>query len=259
VEYIEISRYIARVLKINPVGKGVLDLTDEIKTALIVAGLDGKQFVLIIDEAHLLSISSLEYIRLLSNIETTEKKLLQILLLGQNELSQKLRRSEMRQLRQRINVNRFLSPMSHSETIGYIDHRLRVAGSSFGRCFESSCKKMIYKMTGGVPRSINRLCDTALLVCMIEKGAKVTMRVLKKAQDALDGHAIPERKESKSGRFFSIKILKPALAGVGGIVFLLALGFLVYMGAQRLEPWIYGPHFPEAVNTYVEKPLPRGF
>ena len=96
--------------------------------------------MLIIDEAHLLSIGSLEHIRLLSNIEITEKKLLQILLIGQNELSHKLRRREMRQLRQRINVNRFLSPMSPSETIEYIDHRLRVAGSSFDRCFESAAK-----------------------------------------------------------------------------------------------------------------------
>ena len=93
VEYIEILRYIARVLKINPEGKGVLDLTDEVKAALTKASLDGEQVVLIIDEAHLLSIGSLEHIRLLSNIEITENKLLQILLIGQNELSHKLRGS----------------------------------------------------------------------------------------------------------------------------------------------------------------------
>ena len=233
-EYIEILRYIARVLKINPEGKGILDLTDEVKAALTKASLDGQQFVLIIDEAHLLSIGSLEYIRLLSNIEITENKLLQILLIGQNELSHKLHRRDMRQLRQRINVNRFLSPMSPSETIEYIDHRLGVAGSSFDKCFQSSCKKPIYKMTGGVPRSINRLCDTALLVCMSEKGDKVTGRVIKKAHDALHSDVILAPKASKPGRFFGVKKfgveeLKPALAG-GALVLLLALVFFGYRG-----------------------------
>ena len=190
VEYIDILRYIARVLNINPAGKGTLDLTDEIRAALTKANQEGQQVVLIIDEAHILSVGSLEHIRHLSNIEITEKNLLQILLIGQNELSHKLHRNDMRQLRQRITVNRFLSPMNLSETIGYIDHRLRVAGSGFDRCFEPACKKLIYKMTGGVPRSINRLCDTALLVCMTEKGDKVTGRVLKKAHDALHSDVI---------------------------------------------------------------------
>ncbi len=229
VEYIEILRYIARVLNVNPKGKGVLDLADEVKAALTKASLDGRQVVLIIDEAHLLSIGSLEHVRLLSNIEITENKLLQILLIGQNELSQKLRRKEMRQLRQRINVNRFLSPMSPSETIEYIDHRLGVAGSSFDKCFESACKKLIYKMTGGVPRSINRLCDTALLICMSEKRDKVTGLILKKAHDALHSGVIPAPQESKSGRFFSVEKLKPALAG-GALGLLLALGFMGYNG-----------------------------
>ncbi|MFZ0928982.1 MAG: AAA family ATPase [Syntrophobacteraceae bacterium] len=261
VEYIEILRYIARVLKINPEGKGILDLTDEVKAALTKTSLDGKQFVLIIDEAHLLSIGSLEYIRLLSNIEVTENKLLQILLIGQNELSHKLHRRDMRQLRQRINVNRFLSPMSPSETIEYIDHRLGVAGSSFDKCFQSSCKKPIYKMTGGVPRSINRLCDTALLVCMSERGDKVTGRIIKKAHDALHSDVILAPKASKPGRFFGVKKfgveeLKPALAG-GALVLLLALVFFGYRGklSENLKGWMDGSGPPKAVNTLVQKPL----
>ncbi|MFZ0945072.1 MAG: AAA family ATPase [Syntrophobacteraceae bacterium] len=271
VEYIEILRYIAQVLKINPEGKGVLDLTDEVKAALTKASLDGQQVVLIIDEAHLLSIGSLEHIRLLSNIETSENKLLQILLIGQNEISHKLRRRDMRQLRQRINVNRFLSPMSPSETIEYIDHRLRVAGSGFDRCFEPSCKKLIYKMTGGVPRSINRLCDAALLIFMAEKGHKVTGKVLKKANDALQSDVILAPKESKPGIFsgvkefydkkFSVKELKPALAG-GALVLFLVLGlafggFLTrFFSGENLKGRTYGPGPPEAVEMRVEKPQP---
>ncbi len=261
-EYIEILRYVARVLKINTEGKGILDLTDKVKAALTKASLAGQQIVLIIDEAHLLSIGSLEHIRLLSNIEITENKLLQILLIGQNELSHKLHRRDMRQLRQRININRFLSPMSPSETIEYIDHRLGVAGSGFDRCFESACKKTIYKITGGVPRNINRLCDTALLICMSEKGDKVSGRVLKKAHDVLHSDVILASKESETGRSFSgkkfsVEKLKPALAG-GALVLLLALGFLGYRGnlGKNLKARIYRPGPPEAVNTRVEKPPP---
>ncbi|MGO8942050.1 MAG: ExeA family protein [Syntrophobacteraceae bacterium] len=271
VEYIEILRYIAQVLKINPEGKGVFDLTDEVKAALTKASLDGQQVVLIIDEAHLLSIGSLEHIRLLSNIATSENKLLQILLIGQNEISHKLRRRDMRQLRQRINVNRFLSPMSPSETIEYIDHRLRVAGSGFDRCFKPSCKKLIYKMTGEVPRSINRLRDTALLIFMAEKGHKVTGKVLKKANDALQSDVILAPQESKPGIFsgvkefydkkFSVKELKPALAG-GALVLFLVLGlafggFLTrFFSGENLKGRTYGPDPPEAVEMRVEKPQP---
>ncbi len=262
VEYIEILQYIARVLKVNPAGKGILDLTDKIKAALTKKSLDGQQVVLILDEAHILSVSSLEHIRLLSNIETSENNLLQILLIGQNELSLNLHRSDMRQLRQRITVNRVLTAMSPSETTCYIDHRLRVAGSGFDKCFESECKKPIYKMTGGVPRSINRLCDTALLVCMTEKGEKVTGRILKKAHDALHSDVILSPKESKPGRFFNVKEfsaekLKPALA-VGALVLVLALGFLGYQGniGENVKGWIYGPDSSKTVNTSIARPLP---
>ena len=253
VEYIEILRYIARALKVNPKGKGILDLTDDIKAALSKTSLDGHQVVLIVDEAHLLSIGSLEHIRLLSNIENKENKLLQILLIGQNELSHKLHRKEMRQLLQRINVNQFLTPMSRCETIEYIDYRLRVAGSDFDTCFDPACKKLIYKMTGGVPRSINRLCDTALLICLSEKGDKVTGRILKKANGTLQRDVPLAPKERKFRRLFG----KPALASVA-LVLLIALGFLGYNAnlAGNLKGWIYGPDSPGAGNTNVEKPLP---
>jgi general secretion pathway protein A len=144
-----------------------------------------KQFVLIIDEAHLLSDQALEEIRLLSNIETEDQKLLQILLVGQYELSYKLDRPQMRHLRQRININRFLSPMNSYETRQYVDHRLRQVGSGFAIVFDDNCASAIYKMTGGVPRNINQLCDNALLICMSETQRKINRKILRKAQEAL--------------------------------------------------------------------------
>ena len=250
VEYIEILRYIARVLNVNPEGKGILELTDELKAALTRTRLDGKQVVLIIDEAHLLSKSSLEYIRLASNIETTENKLLQTLLIGQNELSHKLRGRDMRQFRQRISINRVLCPMSPSETIAYTDHRLKIAGSSFDRCFDAGCRKPLYEMTGGVPRSINRLCDTALLICMTERRDKVTRRILNKARDAIDSDIVRVPEAPVSAAFFHSKKFKAAFATVA-LILLIVFGVLGY--GERLKAWFYGPDVRKEANTAVEE------
>ena len=105
--------------------------------------------------------------------------------MGQNELSHKLNRPEMRQLRQRINISRFLSPLTPAETVAYIDYRLQKVGSSFPDCFTPDCEKLLYQLTGGVPRRINQLCDNALLSCMADGLPKVNPRVLEKAREAL--------------------------------------------------------------------------
>lgn len=178
-DYSVILRYIAGVLKIDAKGINTLDLVDQVKAALVDTTRADERFVLIIDEAHLLSCKCIDQIRLLSNIESHDHNLIQILFLGQNELISMLGRPEMRQLRQRININRFLAPMDASETIQYIDHRLRMAGASFDACFEPECRRLIFKMTKGVPRSINQLCDGALLACMTEKRLKVDRKILK--------------------------------------------------------------------------------
>ena len=257
VEYIEILRYIARALGVDPEGKGTLELTDELKAALVEANLGGKQVVLIIDEAHLLSESSLENIRLVSNIETTENKLLKTLLIGQNELSHKLRGREMRQFRQRININRVLNPMSPSETIEYIDHRLKIAGSSFDTCFEPGCMKPLYKMTGGVPRNINQLCDTALLICMNEERDRVTKKILSEAQDEIESDMIRVPGAPESSAFFLSKRLKPAFAASALILLLILVGVFGY----GLKAWFYGADVRKEVNAALEKeitPAPVG-
>jgi general secretion pathway protein A len=195
----ELLQFIAKSLRLPLSGETVLELTDKVKDALIAAQNKQKQVVVIVDEAHLLSDQSLEEIRLLSNIETSNQKLLQILLFGQYELSHKLDRPAMRHIRQRINVNRFLSPLNFAETRDYIDHRLKVAGSSFDACFEKNCGKLIYQMTQGVPRQINQLCDNALLIGMAQQAKKVNRRILRMAEEARQTDRIftPKAGESK--------------------------------------------------------------
>ena len=231
IEYLDILLCIARELEINRNGKSILEFTDEIKDALIEEKTKGRKYVLIIDEAHLLSDQSLEHIRLLSNIEIPQEKLLQILLVGQYELSYKLDRPEMRQLRQRISINRFLSTLDSLETIQYIDHRLKVVGSSFDFCFNSDCKHLIYQLTGGVPRLINQICDNALLICKAEGLEKVNKRILKKSDEALRSDLIFTPKSSdpvKKGGFSSYKRVTPLVVGSICIVLLMLAALFSY-------------------------------
>ena len=118
--------------------------------------------VLIIDEAQNLSTSVLEQIRLLTNIETDSRKLLQIILIGQPELEEMLSRSELRQLAQRITARYRLEPLNKKETKTYIEHRLRVAGTDT-TIFKDTAINTIFKTTKGIPRLINLVCDRALL------------------------------------------------------------------------------------------------
>jgi general secretion pathway protein A len=185
VDHRELLVYIAGSLGLLRREETQLELLDRIKETLKAADDQGETFLLIIDEAHLLPDASLEHIRLLFNIETPECKLLQILIAGQNELSHRLNLPKFRALRQRINVNRFLSPLSAPETVQYVEHRLEKAGSRFDRCFAPGCGKLLWKLTAGVPRRINHLCDTALLICLTQGLPRITPQTLKKAQDAL--------------------------------------------------------------------------
>lgn len=131
----------------------------------------GNNVVIIIDEAQTLSIDQLESIRLLSNIETEKEKLLQIVLIGQPELQEKLQHPDLRQLNQRICVRYHIEPLNKAETCEYINHRLKLAASDQQAepkvQFTNSAIKAIYKNTLGKPRMINILCDRALLYSFI--------------------------------------------------------------------------------------------
>jgi type II secretory pathway predicted ATPase ExeA len=244
--------YLAKKLGINTTGKeNFLELIDDVKIALMEARCQDKQFVLVIDEAHLLSDKTLEEIRLLSNIETNEQKLLQILLVGQYELSHKLDRPEMRHLRQRINVNRFLSPLTYAETISYIDHRLHQVGSSFGEVFEDSCKKLIFKLTQGVPRRINQLCESALMVATTEGQPRVDPKVLKIAEEALQTDrkfASEARKKGKAAALIakSSKVWAP-LGAVTTIVLLGIIAWKLVLWPGKSQP---APQFNKLLSFY---------
>ncbi|HVC00751.1 MAG TPA: AAA family ATPase [Steroidobacteraceae bacterium] len=123
----------------------------------------GRKVLLIVDEAQNLNSKVLEEVRMLSGIETTKDKVLRIILAGQPELNDKLNSKELVQLAQRVRLRFHLTALSREETSLYIDHRLEVAGSQGRRIFAEETYPTIYRLTGGVPRLINTLCDTAMM------------------------------------------------------------------------------------------------
>jgi general secretion pathway protein A len=141
----------------------VKDLVDKLNQHLLAAHAAGRNNVLIIDEAQNLSLSVLEQLRLLTNLETSERKLLQIILIGQPELRDMLARPELEQLAQRVIARYHLDALSARETGAYVSHRLAVAGLMGATPFPPRLTRLMHKITRGVPRRINLLCDRALL------------------------------------------------------------------------------------------------
>jgi general secretion pathway protein A len=138
------------------------DLVDILSHYLLRAHAAGRRVVLVVDEAQNLSPEVLEQVRLLTNLETNTQKLLQIILIGQPELRELLSRNELRQLAQRVTGRYHLSPLSRAETTAYVRHRLRVAGAT-SDIFSPGALNGVYRVSQGVPRVINVICDRALL------------------------------------------------------------------------------------------------
>ncbi len=144
-------------------GRNKVQLLKDLNSFLIEQFAQQRRAVLIIDEAQNLSTDSLEELRLLSNLETDDSKLLQIILVGQPELKKVLSVPELRQLRQRIGIHCHLQPLRREETENYIFHRLEIAGNRQAVHFDEDAMELLFEYTGGVPRLINILCDFILL------------------------------------------------------------------------------------------------
>jgi general secretion pathway protein A len=148
----------------------------------------GVNVALVIDEAQDLSPGLMEQVRLLSNLETDQQKLIQMVLCGQPELKTRLARADLRQLRQRITVRYHLPPLTKEDTMMYIMHRLRVAGSDGSIIFDSDAINEIYKFTKGGPRLTNAVCDNALLAGYVGKTKTISAPCIVKAIQQLEGN-----------------------------------------------------------------------
>ncbi|MBN3040525.1 MAG: AAA family ATPase [Candidatus Omnitrophica bacterium] len=152
---------------IKPLKKSRFDIIKQLNSFLIDVNLSGSTAVLIIDEAQNLSPSQLEHIRLLSNLETAQEKLLQIVLVGQPELADKLNQPKLRQISQRIFVKHSLRPLKSEEVKRYIEHRLNISELEDFLIMPESYD-LIFEFSKGIPRLINMLCDRALLLGFVK-------------------------------------------------------------------------------------------
>ena len=181
----------------KPFKKRKVELLDMLNMFLIEQYSEGKKVVLIVDEAQNLSKKVLEEIRLLSGIETHKEKVLRIILAGQPELKDKLESPKLKQLLQRVRLRFHVESLDRREMREYIEHRLSIAGREDAGPFTENAFPKIFLYTGGIPRLINTLCDTALLCAFAEDKKTIDDMDVKAAVEELNG----QEHESVSGRY----------------------------------------------------------
>lgn len=195
------------------------DFFDKLTSYLLTADKVGHRTVLIIDEAQNLSPEALEQIRLLTNLETGNHKLLQIILVGQPELKKLLKRNNLRQLSQRITARYHILPLSKKDTKAYISHRLAISGIS-RPLFSDSAVKLIFRYSAGVPRLINILCDRALLGGYVNNKDQINAEIIYQAIEEVTGEAVSK---------FNPKVL------------IFSFSFLVFVGGVINYLWLLKP------------------
>jgi len=170
---------------IQPFHMKKVELLATLNNFLVEQYQNGRRVLLIVDEAQNLATRVLEEVRLLSGVETSQEKILRIILVGQPELNQKLDQPELAQLTQRVRLRFHLTPLSREDSEHYIQHRLEVAGSGGRQIFTADTFPLIYKYTGGVPRLTNTLCDTAMMSAFTKDSDVVTAQFIQAAINEL--------------------------------------------------------------------------
>ena len=167
-------------------GRDRLSHIEQLNEFLLQENAQGNNVAVIVDEAQDLAPSVMEQVRLLSNLETDQHKLMQIVLAGQPELDERLSQNEFRQLRQRILVRCRLNPLNEIETGQYITHRLRVAGAGAHINFDAEAVRLVHACAEGIPRIINALCDTALLAGYVARTHQIGLEEMERACGQLE-------------------------------------------------------------------------
>jgi putative secretion ATPase (PEP-CTERM system associated) len=197
----------------KPFNKRKVELLDMLNMFLIEQYSSGKKVVLIVDEAQNLSRKVLEEVRLLSGIETHKEKVLRIILAGQPELRDTLDSPSLKQLVQRIRLRFHLGPLDRTEMREYIEHRLEIAGNEDAQLFDDDCFDTIHRYTGGVPRLINTLCDSALLCAFADEKTTVGLDDVMAAIAELDW----QEHESNTGLYEKLRQIERARPGDGDV------------------------------------------
>ena len=214
--------------------KGLVDLLTRF---LLDAHARGRRVVVMVDEAQNLSPDVLEQVRLLTNLETATQKLLQIILVGQPELREVLGRSELRQLAQRITGRYHLEALTRPETLAYVRHRMRVAGAT-SDVFTAGALREVHRLSGGIPRIVNVICDRALLGAFTREEHRVTGKLVRQAASEVYGRPMM----APWVRWASVA------AALAGVALLVAALWQVLPSGEAARP--------EAATAAVSEPAP---
>ncbi|HEY5624092.1 MAG TPA: AAA family ATPase [Gammaproteobacteria bacterium] len=180
-------------LGIRPFGMRKVELLTMLKAFLLEQYSAGRRVLFVVDEAQNLTPKVLEEIRLLGGIESHKEKVLRIILAGQPELGSTLDSPEMEQLSQRVRLRFHLAALSKRETLEYVSHRLKIAGAGSNEIFDEQARRLIFRYTGGIPRLINVLCDSAMLCAFADEKNVVTKAELLDAVEELQWVPYAER------------------------------------------------------------------
>ena len=226
----------------------IKDLVDLLNKRLLEAHAKGRRVVVIVDEAQNLTPETLEQVRLLTNLETASQKLLQIILIGQPELREVLARVELRQLAQRITGRYHLDPLSRAETAAYVSHRLKVAGSASGDVFSAAALREVHRLSNGIPRIINVICDRALLGAFTQEQHRIGPSLVRDAAGEVYGRSFNPQ---------WTKLLVGASAAVAVVGLALGIWQLWPSDAEGDDKFASLEPQPQAVPTAVEvAPVP---
>jgi general secretion pathway protein A len=238
--------YTFHELKLDIAGKSKFEILSSLKNFLLTSEMVNEKVVVIIDEAQNLSVDALENLRLLTNFENSEKKLLQIILAGQPHLEDILRLPELTQLNQRIGFRCCLIFMDYYETKGYIEKRLNVAGATYP-VFTSRAMKEIFVCSKGVPRVINLICDNALVFGFSHQKRKIGYAIIQQVVQELhlDGMEQVEKHQSQGGLRRAQRLA--LITGIASLS-LLGVGFV-------LQPSLTGGKLREYMVRSVASPL----
>jgi type II secretory pathway predicted ATPase ExeA len=212
----EFIEYILHELGVDVKGMGLVAMHGKLNEVLFEELLAGRRFVLVVDEAQNLDDSVLETVRMLSNFETHNTKLLQIILAGQPRLAAKLAQPRLSQLRQRVAVLSHLEPFTAEETGLYIGHRLKVAGYCGEPIFDPSSITLIARESKGIPRNINNLCYTSLLLSYNRGHRTVTAEIVQEAVARLDMGSLASEPSTVAAEIVAPPVVLATSANVSG-------------------------------------------
>jgi general secretion pathway protein A len=226
----ELLKTIVEDLHAPTTGTSLKELVDAIHRFLLQSRAEGREVVLLIDEAQDLSIEVLEQIRLISNLETDTDKLIQIILMGQTELQDMLARRELRQLAQRVTARYHLTALSKPETEEYIRHRLTVAGGAGKVTFTPAALVTVHRQAYGVPRLINLICDRSLLAGYVKGTRIIHAGMVGEAAEEARGE-LPRRMSPRS-----VALLGTGALGCAALMFMLVAPRTLQAPAAETAP-----------------------